>query len=100
MTSPEEPRDLAAMVAGHAAGMEVWQSAELHVIECTLRERLAVLGVEPSEQVGVALMATAQLLAERAPEWGGDARGTLAEVAVLGLRLLEGGEAERARDRQ
>ena len=35
-------------------------------------------------------MAAAQLLAERSPEWGGDARDTLSEVAVLGLRLLNG----------
>ncbi len=33
-------------------------------------------------------MAVAYLLAERAPEWGGDQRGTLGDVAVLGLRLL------------
>ena len=47
--------------------------------------------IEATPELAAGLMATAQLLAERSPEWGGDARDTLAEVAVLGLRLLDPG---------
>ena len=45
-------------------------------------------GIEPSPDLSVALMALAMLLAENAPEWGGDARDVLGEVAQLGLALL------------
>lgn len=93
----DEHRELADMVGEQAASLEVWQSAELWVLEVVLRERLAVLGVEPTQDLAVAMMACAQLLAERAPEWGGDARGTLAELAVLGLRLLEPGDGDERR---
>ena len=89
--SPNDPsRDLAELVGRQAATFEVWANAEPHVVEVVLRERLALLGIEPTSDMAVALMAVAQLLAERTPEWGGDARDVLAEVAVLGLRLLEG----------
>ena len=89
LVDPQSPVDeLAEVVGRHAATMEIWENAELCVIEALLLERLGVLGLEPKAELGVALMAVAQLLAERAPEWGGDARDALAEVAVLGLRLL------------
>lgn len=71
--------------------MDAWESAELHVLEIVLRERLCALRIGLTPDTGAVLMAIAQLLAERAPEWGGDARDTLAEIAVLGLRLLEDG---------
>lgn len=71
--------------------MAAWESAELHVIEVLLRERLSALRIELTPEVGAVLMAVAHLLAERAPEWDGDARDTLCEIAVLGLRLLEDG---------
>lgn len=70
--------------------MEAWESGELYLLELAYRQRLAVLGCPPSDQLGAALMAVAQLLAERSPEWGGDARTTLCDVAVLGLRMMEG----------
>ena len=93
--APSEPyRELAELVGRKAADMEVWESAELCVLEALLKERLAVLGLHARADLGVALRATAQLLAERCPEWGGDARGTLAEVAVLGLRLLDDDEPD------
>ena len=89
MTSePANVRALAELVARQAAGMACWENAELHVVEIVLRERLAVLGIEPTLELGAVLMVVAQLLAERAPEWGGDARTSLTELAVLGLRLL------------
>ncbi len=65
--------------------------AGTYLLEVELRERLAVLGVNPSPDVSVAFMALAMLLAERAPEWGGDCRDALGEIAQLGLSLLGGG---------
>jgi hypothetical protein len=89
-----ERRQLAELVAQQAAEMEAWESGELYLLEVALRERLALLGCTSNDQLGAALMAVAQLLAERCPEWGGDARTTLCDVAVLGLRLMEGEEPE------
>ena len=40
----------------------------------------------------MAFMAVAMLLAEHAPEWGGDCRDALAEIAQLGLSMLIEGE--------
>jgi hypothetical protein len=37
-------------------------------------------------------MAVAMLVAEHTPEWGGDCRDALAEIAQLGLSLLVGTE--------
>ncbi len=90
MAPERELRELAELIGRQAAGLDVWEDAELCVLEVCLRERLALLGIEVTPELAAGLMATAQLLAERAPEWGGDARDTLAEVAVLGLRLLNG----------
>lgn len=81
--------ELAALVRQQAADSEVWQEAELHLLERALIDRLESMGVAVTPDVAVALMATATLLGARVPEWGGDARCTLGEVALLGLRLLE-----------
>jgi hypothetical protein len=83
---------LETLVRGQACTLEAWQDAELHLLEQAFRERLDAVGVAPTHDVAVALMATATLLAEHAPEWGGDVRCSLAEVAMLGLRLLQGAE--------
>jgi hypothetical protein len=88
----EQLRELSELVGQQAANLDVWKDAELCVLEVLFRERLATLGIEPSPAVGACMMAVAQLLSERAPEFGGDARDTLAEVAVLGLRLLDPGD--------
>ena len=87
----EEPtiEALTEMAARQASDLAAWESAELHVLEVMLRERLCALRIGITPEVGAVLMAVAQLLAERPPEWGGDARDTLAEIAVLGLRLLD-----------
>lgn len=82
-------QQLASLVREQAANTEVWQDAELHLLEQALVERLAAVGVEVTPDVAVALMATATLLGQHLPEWGGDARCSLAEVAFLGLQLLE-----------
>ena len=90
MAPERELRELAELIGRQAAELDVWEDAELCVLEVCLRERLALLGIEVTPELAAGLMATAQLLAERSPEWGGDARDTLSEVAVLGLRLLNG----------
>ena len=84
---------LTTMVETQSAELEAWQAAELHLLECALRERLEAVGVAVTPNVAVALMATATLLGDSAPEWGGNARCALGEVAQLGLRLLSGDEA-------
>lgn len=81
---------LATVVRAQAEDMEPWQSAELHLLEQALRARLDALGVELTPDVAVALMATATLLGTHVPEWGGDVRASLGEIALLGLALLEG----------
>ena len=80
-----------AVVRSYAADLDICERAELHMLEGALETRLDELGVEPSPEVGAVLMVVAHLLAEHTPEWGGDARASLAEVALLGLRLLEAG---------
>jgi len=72
---------------------DVCEVAGTHLLEVELRERLGVVGIEPSPDLSVALMALAMLLAERSPEWGGDVRDLLGEIAQLGLSLLMDGEA-------
>ena len=88
------PDELTTVVRRQADTLEAWPEAELHLLGQALRERLAALGIRPTHDVAVALMATATLLGEHAPEWGGDVRCSLAEVAMLGLGLLEEGEAQ------
>jgi hypothetical protein len=84
--------ELTTVVRRQADTLQAWEEAELHLLGQALRERLAALGIAPTHDVGVALMATATLLGEHVPEWGGDVRCTLAEIAVLGLGLLEDDE--------
>ena len=83
-----EREELLRVVRVQAATREVWESGELHLLGMMLRDRLGVLHIEPGPEVALALMATAMLLAERSPEWGGDFRDALGEVAQLGLELL------------
>lgn len=84
---------LARVVRSQAAEMAAWEAAELHLLEAALRARLTDLGVTATPDVAVALMAVATLLGEHTPEWGGDVRCTLGEIALLGLRLLDGDQA-------
>ncbi len=79
---------LEAAVRAQAAERLPWERAEHCVFESALRERLAQVGITPDADLAVALMATAMLLAEASPEWGGDYRDALADVAQAGLALL------------
>ncbi|HWC11252.1 MAG TPA: hypothetical protein VG455_08525 [Acidimicrobiales bacterium] len=84
----DERTSLTDLIRAQLAERDVWEVASTHVLSVELRDRLAALGVEVTPDVSVALMAVAMLLAEKAPEWGGDCRDTLGEIAQLGLRLL------------
>lgn len=84
----DERTNLTDLIRAQLAERDVWEVASTHILCVELRDRLRALGVEPSPDVSVALMAVAMLLAEKAPEWGGDCRDTLGEIAQLGLRLL------------
>lgn len=86
MREPWAP--LAALVRAQTDELEPWESAELHLLETALRDRLAALRVNVDCDVAVALMAVAELLVHTTPEWGGDARTTVGEIGMLGLRLL------------
>lgn len=84
--------DLTELIRTQLADRDICDVAGTCLIEAELRERLALLGVAPTADVSVALMAVAMLLAEKAPEFGGDCRDTLGEIAQLGLALLVEGE--------
>jgi hypothetical protein len=84
----DERQQLVTVVEALAAERAIWQIAGTCVMERALRERLAILGIEVTPDLGAALMATAMLLAEEAPEFGGDCRDALGEIAQLGLALL------------
>lgn len=84
----DDRANLTELIRAQLAERDVWEVASTHVLCVELRDRLAALGVEVTPDVSVALMAVAMLLAEKAPEWGGDCLDTLGEIAQLGLRLL------------
>ena len=90
----DERANLTELIRAQLAERDVWEVASTHILCVELRDRLRALGVEPNPDVSVALMAVAMLLAEKAPEWGGDCRDALGEIAQLGLSLLVEGEAD------
>lgn len=83
-----ERERLRALVQSQAAERACWERAEAFLVEGSLRERLAALSIAPSSDLGVALMAVAMVLAEQSPEFGGDYRDALGDVALVGLGLL------------
>ena len=85
---------LTELIRSQLEDRDVCEVAGTYLLEVELRERLVVLGVEPTPDLSVALMALAMLLAERAPEWGGDCRDTLGEIAQLGLSMLTEGQTD------
>lgn len=77
-------------VRHHATSEECWKQAEVICRTGALRELLTRLGVDVGNRdVAIALMAAARLVADNGPEWGGDYREGAADVATLGLELLE-----------
>jgi hypothetical protein len=85
---------LTELIRAQLEERDVCQVAGTVLLGVELRERLAMLGVEPTPDLSVALMALAMLLAERVPEWGGDSRDTLGEIAQLGLSMLTDGQTD------
>ena len=85
---------LTDLIRQHLADRDVCDVAGTYLLEVELRERLALLGVEATPDVSVALMAVAMLLVEKSPEFGGDCRDALGEIAQLGLSLLMEAEPE------
>ena len=85
--------DLTELIKSQLAERDVCSVAGTYLLEVELRERLTLLGVEVTPDVSVALMAVAMLLAEKSPEFDGDARDALGEIAQLGLSLLMEGDA-------
>jgi hypothetical protein len=83
--------DLTELIRSQLAERDVCDVAGTWLLEVELRERLAALGVDVTPDVSVTLMAVAMLLAEKAPEFGGDCRDALGEIAQLGLSLLADG---------
>ncbi len=79
------------MIRSQLAERDVCDVAGTWLLEVELRERLAALGVVVTPDVSVTLMAVAMVLAEKAPEFGGDCRDALGEIAQLGLSLLADG---------
>ena len=85
----EARHELTLFVREHGEQIEAWQVAELHLLEVALRERLAEIGVAVTPDVAAAIMAAATLLVPNTPEFGGDTRCVLGELALLGLALLD-----------
>lgn len=88
---PQRRRErLATLVRQQTAETACWARAETAVRATLLRDRLADIGVAVTPDVAVSLMAAAMLLACGSDEWGGDYRDALADLAGLGLELLDG----------
>ncbi len=81
---------LTTLVRRQVAGSECWVRAETCLRAEELRARLDDLDVPVTPDVAAALMAAAMLLASTSDEWGGDYRDALADLAALGLELLDG----------
>jgi hypothetical protein len=82
-------------VRAHAGEAAPWEQAEVHLLEQEFRARLAALHVEPTPDVAATLMAVAYFFGQHTPEWGGDVRCTLGEIALLGLRLFDDPDPDR-----
>ena len=90
----DERTKLTDVIRAQLADRDVCEVASTYLLQVELRERLAAVGVAPTPDVSVAFMAVAMLLAEHTPEFGGDSRDTLLEVAQLGLSLLIEGDTD------
>jgi hypothetical protein len=82
--------ELVTLVRAQVAESECWQHAENVVIADVLRRRLEEVGIAITPEVAAALMAGAMVLVATSEEFGGDYRDALADLAALGLELLDG----------
>lgn len=90
MGGEREREQLATLVREQAAGQQCWERAETVLRGEVLLRRLRHLGVDVTPDVAVALMAAAMVLASGSEEFGGDYRDALADLAAVGLTLLDG----------
>ena len=79
---------LVELVKSQVTEAEPWQTAEWHLLEQAFRDRLDRAGIPVTPEAAATLMAAAVFLSAHTPEWGGNARDTLGELAALGLHLL------------
>lgn len=89
MATGDGREQLVTLVRRQAADTECWERAETCVRAAELRERLEQIGVVVTAETAAALMATAMYLASSSPEWGGDERDALGDLAALGLELYD-----------
>ena len=88
MKMADERANLLRMVQAHADERECWENAGTGIIESQVRARLESMGIDVSADLALGLMAAAMVVAEHAPEFGGDARDVLGELCLIGLGLL------------
>jgi hypothetical protein len=80
--------ELLRAVEAHATERECWENAGTGIIELQVRARLEAMGIDVTADLALGLMAAAMVVAEHAPEFGGDARDVLGELCLVGLGLL------------
>lgn len=80
---------LATLVRLQTADAACWERAETVLKAQQLSERLEHLHISVTPDTACALMAAATLLAAGTDEWGGDYRDALADLAAIGLALLD-----------
>src|SRR4051812_45202864 len=81
---------LATLVRQQAAEGQCWERAETLLRAGAVRERLGELGIQVTPDVACAFMAAAMSMVSGTPEFGGDYRDALGDLAAVGLALLDG----------
>lgn len=88
--SSDDRQRLVTLVRHASDAGECWQHAEAFLRAGELRDRLEQLGVTPTPDIAVSLMAASMMLASMSEEWGGDYRDALGDLATMGLELFDG----------
>ncbi|HET6793135.1 MAG TPA: hypothetical protein VFH45_01760 [Acidimicrobiales bacterium] len=95
MQPTDHPREvLVDCIRRAVADADPCDRAETYLLAEAVVSRLAEVGVRPDQDVAVAFMAAAMLLAEGSPEWGGNYRDALARLARIGFDLMARAEQE------
>lgn len=68
---------------------DCWKRAENVLRADLLRSRLDEIAINITPDIAASLMAAAMLLASTSDEWGGDYRDALADLAAIGLELID-----------
>lgn len=80
---------LVQAIRAQAAARPAWERAERCLLEVRLRQRLDEIGLAIDATAAAAMMAAAMVLAEEGPEWGGDYRDALSDLAEIALALTD-----------